>query len=496
MLSTISNKDFENFKNEGFNRIPLVLECFADLDTPLSVYSKLANDRYSYLLESADGGNKYGRYSIIGLPAKIRIQIKKNKISVFNKEKLIDEVTDQNPLNFIDDFMSQFKTPQNLDLPRFSGGLAGYFGYETIQYIEPRLSKEFLNDKLDLPDILLMLSDEVVVFDNVSGKLYFVNYVDVNATNAYDDGILRLKALEEKLKQGPSPYLIEERKFVDDVSEVKSEFGEENFLRAVKKIKEYIFNGDTMQVVLSQRLSQNFKSNPLSLYRTLRNLNPSPYMYFYNMDDHYVVGASPEILVTLEDDKVTVRPIAGTRPRGKDEDEDEALEKDLLEDPKEIAEHVQLMDLGRNDIGRVSETSSVKVTDHMIIERYSHVMHIVSNVEGKLKGKLSAMDVLKATFPAGTVSGAPKVRAMEIINELESSKRGVYSGAVGYVGFDGDMNVAIAIRTAVIKNQTLFVQAGAGIVSDSIPKKEWEETQNKAKAILKAAELVQARISE
>ena len=496
MLSTISNKDFENFKNEGFNRIPLVLECFADLDTPLSVYSKLANDRYSYLLESADGGNKYGRYSIIGLPAKIRIQIKKNKISVFNKEKLIDEVTDQNPLNFIDDFMSQFKTPQNLDLPRFSGGLAGYFGYETIQYIEPRLSKEFLNDKLDLPDILLMLSDEVVVFDNVSGKLYFVNYVDVNATNAYDDGILRLKALEEKLKQGPSPYLIEERKFVDDVSEVKSEFGEENFLRAVKKIKDYIFNGDTMQVVLSQRLSQSFKSNPLSLYRTLRNLNPSPYMYFYNMDDHYVVGASPEILVTLEDDKVTVRPIAGTRPRGKDEDEDEALEKDLLEDPKEIAEHVQLMDLGRNDIGRVSETSSVKVTDHMIIERYSHVMHIVSNVEGKLKGKLSAMDVLKATFPAGTVSGAPKVRAMEIINELESSKRGVYSGAVGYVGFDGDMNVAIAIRTAVIKNQTLFVQAGAGIVSDSIPKKEWEETQNKAKAILKAAELVQARISE
>lgn len=496
MLSTISNKDFENFKNEGFNRIPLVLECFADLDTPLSVYSKLANDRYSYLLESADGGNKYGRYSIIGLPAKIRIQIKKNKISVFNKEKLIDEVTDQNPLNFIDDFMSQFKTPQNLDLPRFSGGLAGYFGYETIQYIEPRLSKEFLNDKLDLPDILLMLSDEVVVFDNVSGKLYFVNYVDVNATNAYDDGILRLKALEEKLKQGPSPYLIEERKFVDDVSEVKSEFGEENFLRAVKKIKEYIFNGDTMQVVLSQRLSQNFKSNPLSLYRTLRNLNPSPYMYFYNMDDHYVVGASPEILVTLEGDKVTVRPIAGTRPRGNDEDEDETLEKDLLEDPKEIAEHVQLMDLGRNDIGRVSETSSVKVTDHMIIERYSHVMHIVSNVEGKLKGKLSAMDVLKATFPAGTVSGAPKVRAMEIINELESSKRGVYSGAVGYVGFDGDMNVAIAIRTAVIKNQTLFVQAGAGIVSDSIPKKEWEETQNKAKAILKAAELVQARISE
>ena len=384
----------------------------------------------------------------------------------------------------------------NLDLPRFSGGLAGYFGYETIQYIEPRLSKEFLEDKLDLPDILLMLSDEVVVFDNVSGKLYFVIYVDVKTQNAYEKGILRLNALEEKLKQGPSPYLIEKNNFDDKLTKVRSEFGEENYLEAVEKVKEYIVNGDIMQVVLSQRLSQTFKSNPLSLYRTLRNLNPSPYMYFYNMDDHFVVGASPEILVTLEKDKVTVRPIAGTRPRGKDENEDLALEKDLLKDPKEIAEHVQLMDLGRNDIGRVSKTSSVKVTDHMIIERYSHVMHIVSNVEGKLKDKLSAMDVLKATFPAGTVSGAPKVRAMEIINELESTKRGVYSGAVGYIGFDGDMNVAIAIRTAVIKNQTLFVQAGAGIVSDSIPMNEWVETQNKAKAILKAAELVQARITE
>ncbi|MBT5166386.1 MAG: anthranilate synthase component I, partial [Nitrosomonadales bacterium] len=371
MLSTISKEEFDILKKSGFNRIPLVLECFADLDTPLSVYSKLANDRYSYLLESADGGNKYGRYSIIGLPAKIRIQIKKNIISVFNEDKLSEEITDQNPLDFVDEFMSQFKTPQNLDLPRFSGGLAGYFGYETIQYIEPRLTKEFLDDKLDLPDILLMLSDEVVVFDNVSGKLYFVNYVDANIPNAYEDGISRLKVLEEKLKQGPSPYLIEDSKFVDNLTEVKSEFGEENFLKAVERIKEYIFDGDAMQVVLSQRLSQTFKSNPLSLYRTLRNLNPSPYMYFYNMDDHYVVGASPEILVTLEGEKVTVRPIAGTRPRGKDEHEDEALEKDLLQDPKEIAEHVQLMDLGRNDIGRVSETSSVKITDHMIIERYS-----------------------------------------------------------------------------------------------------------------------------
>ena len=496
MLSTISKQEFDDFLENGFNRIPLVLECFADLDTPLSVYSKLANERYSYLLESADGGKKYGRYSIIGLPAKVRIQIKKNTITVFCEDKVTDEIFDQNPLDFIDEFMGQFKTPKNLDLPRFSGGLAGYFGYETIQYIEPKLSKEFLKDKLDLPDILLMLSDEVVVFDNVSGKLYFVNYVDAKMPNAYDVGMVRLKALEKKLKQGPSPYPFEENKFDDSLTEAKSEFGKENFLKAVEMVKKYIFNGDIMQVVLSQRLSQTFKSNPLSLYRTLRNLNPSPYMYFYNMDDHYVVGASPEILVTLEGEKVTARPIAGTRPRGKDENEDVALEKDLLQDPKEIAEHVQLMDLGRNDIGRVSETSSVRVTDHMIIERYSHVMHIVSNVEGKLKENLSAMDVLKATFPAGTVSGAPKVRAMEIINELESTKRGVYSGAVGYIGFDGDMNVAIAIRTAVIKNQTLFVQAGAGIVSDSVPMNEWIETQNKAKAILKAAELVQARVAE
>ena len=326
MLSTISRQKFDNFKKNGFNRIPLVLECFADLDTPLSVYSKLANDRYSYLLESADGGNKHGRYSIIGLPAKVRIQIKKDKILVFNEDKVIDEISDKNPLDFIDKFMNQFKTPQNLDLPRFSGGLAGYFGYETIQYIEPRLSKEFLEDKLDLPDILLMLSDEVVVFDNVSGKLYFVIYVDVKTQNAYEKGILRLNALEEKLKQGPSPYLIEKNNFDDKLTEVRSEFGEENYLEAVEKVKEYIVNGDIMQVVLSQRLSQTFKSNPLSLYRTLRNLNPSPYMYFYNMDDHFVVGASPEILVTLEKDKVTVRPIAGTRPRGKDENEDLALE--------------------------------------------------------------------------------------------------------------------------------------------------------------------------
>ena len=490
MLSTISRQEFDNFKKNGFNRIPLVLECFADLDTPLSVYSKLANDRYSYLLESADGGNKHGRYSIIGLPAKVRIQIKKDKILVFNEDKVIDEISDKNPLDFIDKFMDQFKAPQNLDLPRFSGGLAGYFGYETIQYIEPRLSKEFLEDKLDLPDILLMLSDEVVVFDNVSGKLYFVIYVDVKTQNAYEKGILRLNALEEKLKQGPSPYLIEKNNFDDKLTKVRSEFGEENYLEAVEKVKEYIVNGDIMQVVLSQRLSQTFKSNPLSLYRTLRNLNPSPYMYFLHLDEFHIVGASPEILVRLEDSEITLRPLAGTRKRGKDNAEDRYNQEDLLNDPKEIAEHLMLIDLGRNDVGRVSEIGSVNVTDKMVIEKYSHVMHIVSNVIGKIASGLSYFDVLKAALPAGTLSGAPKIRAMEIINELEPSSRGIYGGAIGYIGWNGNMDTAIAIRTAVIKDQVIHVGAGAGIVADSIPENEWLECRQKSKVFMDAMEMI------
>jgi len=343
-----------------------------------------------------------------------------------------------------------------------------------------------------------MLSDEIVVFDNISGTLFIINYIDPAIPDSYESGIKNLQSLVQKLQSGPSPFASFEKSKSDKeiLSKVSLEFGEDEFKAAVSKAKQYIFDGDIMQVVISQRMNRSFKSNPLSLYRTLRSLNPSPYMFFYNMGDHYVVGASPEILVTLVGKKVTVRPIAGTRPRGIDEFEDNQFEKELLADPKEIAEHVQLMDLGRNDVGKVSKTGTVNVTDNMIIERYSHVMHIVSNVEGVIKNKLSAIDVLKASFPAGTVSGAPKVRAMEIINELESTKRGVYSGAVGYLGFDGDMNVAIAIRTAVIKDNMLYVQAGAGIVADSIPTNEWIETQNKAKAILKASELVQSGLAE
>ena len=498
MFTTLTKKQFEEYKKQGFNRIPLVLESFADLDTPLSVYAKLANQPYSYLLESVEGGDKFGRYSIIGLPSKLRIQINDNKILVLEGNKINQEINNQNPLDFIEEFMGKFKVPTNLDLPRYSGGLAGYFGYETIKYIEPKLCKNFVADNLNLPDILLMFSDEVVVFDIISGTLFIINYVDPAIDESYELGIKNLKNLVKKIQSGPSPFASFEKSKSDfqKLSKISLEYGEEEFKEAVKKAKQYIFDGDIMQVVLSQRMNRSFKSNPLSLYRTLRSLNPSPYMFFYHMGDHYVVGASPEILVTLVGEKVTVRPIAGTRPRGADEHEDIKLEKELLADPKEIAEHVQLMDLGRNDVGRVAKTGTVNVTDNMIIERYSHVMHIVSNVEGEIKNKLSAIDVLKASFPAGTVSGAPKVRAMEIINELESTKRGVYSGAVGYLGFDGDMNVAIAIRTAVIKDNKLYVQAGAGIVADSVPENEWIETQNKAKAILKASELVQTGLSE
>jgi anthranilate synthase component 1 len=378
--------------------------------------------------------------------------------------------------------------PHDLELPRFAGGLAGYFGYETIQYIEARLRHKQTKDAIGVPDILLMLSDELIVVDNVAKKIFIVSYADPSIKDAYALGVARLDKLYDQLHQSMK---IEPLQTLN-LSEAKSEFGEEAFKKAVEKAKSYIFEGDIMQVVLSQRMSQKFEAPPLALYESLRTLNPSPYMFYYHMDDHHVVGASPEILVRLEDETVTVRPIAGTRPRGKTEEEDKKLEKELLADPKECAEHVQLMDLGRNDIGRVSQSGSVKVTDNMTIERYSHVMHIVSNVEGTLKPNMHAMDVLKATFPAGTVSGAPKVRAMEIIHELEPSKRGIYAGAVGYLGFDGDMDVAIAIRTGVIKNKMLYVQAGAGIVADSIPHNEWVETQNKAKAVLRAAEIVQS----
>ena len=488
MTTLITSDKFNTYKHEGFNFIPLVKSFDVGHETPLSIYQKLANLPFSYLLESVEGGERFGRYSIIGLPSKKRIVIRDDVIEVIHQDKVIQKEATQNPLDFIQNYLSQFKVPSDIELPRFAGGLAGYFGYETIQYIESRLKHKKTKDILGVPDILLMLSDELIVVDNVAQKIFIVAYADPSIQNAYALGVQRLDSLYEKLNQSVESNKPQHFKH----NEPHSEFGEEAFKKAVEKAKAYIFEGDIMQVVLSQRMSQTFDAPPLALYESLRTLNPSPYMFYYHMDDHHVVGASPEILVRLEDKTVTVRPIAGTRPRGKTEEEDLQLEQELLADPKECAEHVQLMDLGRNDIGRVSQSGSVKVTDHMTIERYSHVMHIVSNVEGTLKPHMHAMDVLKATFPAGTVSGAPKVRAMEIIHELEPSKRGIYAGAVGYLGFDGDMDVAIAIRTGVIKNKTLYVQAGAGIVADSIPLNEWVETQNKAKAVLRAAEIVQS----
>ena len=488
MTTLITSDKFNTYKNEGFNFIPLVKSFDVGHETPLSIYQKLANLPFSYLLESVEGGERFGRYSIIGLPSKKRIVIRDDVIEVIHQDKVIQKEATQNPLDFIQNYLSQFKVPSDIELPRFAGGLAGYFGYETIQYIESRLKHKKTKDILGVPDILLMLSDELIVVDNVAQKIFIVTYAAPSIQNAYVLGVERLDSLYEKLRQSVESNKPQHFKH----NEPHSEFGEEAFKKAVEKAKAYIFEGDIMQVVLSQRMSQTFDAPPLALYESLRTLNPSPYMFYYHMDDHHVVGASPEILVRLEDKTVTVRPIAGTRPRGKTEEEDLQLEQELLADPKECAEHVQLMDLGRNDIGRVSQSGSVKVTDHMTIERYSHVMHIVSNVEGTLKPNMHAMDVLKATFPAGTVSGAPKVRAMEIIHELEPSKRGIYAGAVGYLGFDGDMDVAIAIRTGVIKNKTLYVQAGAGIVADSIPLNEWVETQNKAKAVLRAAEIVQS----
>jgi anthranilate synthase component 1 len=485
MLSPITQEEFNALAARGYNRIPLVAETFADLDTPLSLYLKLANRPFSYLLESVQGGERFGRYSFIGLPAETRISVRGNQVTLTNAS---GETTQQveHPLDFISDYQKRFKVAPLSGLPRFTGGLAGYFGYDTVRYIEPRLARTRKPDTLGTPDILLMLTEQLAVIDNLSGKLTFIVYVDPAQDDAYPLGRDRLRELIGMMRLPADIPFAPPAQHV----EAKSEFGEAAFKAAVEKSKQYIFDGDIMQVVLSQRMSQPFPASPLSLYRALRSINPSPYMFYYDMGDHHVVGSSPEILARLEGETVTVRPIAGTRPRGKTSEQDAALAEELLADPKELAEHLMLIDLGRNDIGRVAEHGTVKLTDKMVIERYSHVMHIVSNVEAKLKRGLDAMDVLKATFPAGTVSGAAKVRAMEIIDELEPSKRGIYAGAVGYLGFNGDMDVAIALRTAVVKDKMLYVQAGAGIVADSVPESEWQETQNKARAVLRAAEMV------
>ncbi len=487
-------RQFNQIKSE-YNRVPLVREVLADLDTPLSTYLKLANEPYSYLFESVQGGEKWGRYSIIGLACATRLKVFGHRVILETDDRIINDEEIADPLTFIEDYLNSFQVAEADCLPKFHGGLVGYFGYDTIRYIEPKLAECPNPDRHETPDILLMLSDQLVVFDNLSSRMFLIVHVDPAHENAWEKGQKSLDTLEQKLESmhlAVKPVATENR--VDE-ADFTSEFTQQGYQNAVERARQYIIDGDAMQIVLSQRLSIPFKAKPINLYRALRSLNPSPYLYYLNLGDFFVVGSSPEILVRLEDQAVTVRPIAGTRPRGKDTASDLELEKDLLADPKELAEHLMLIDLGRNDAGRVSQTGTVKLTEKMLVERYSHVMHIVSNVEGKLKPDMSAMDVLRATFPAGTLSGAPKIRAMEIIDELEPVKRGVYSGAVGYLSWSGNMDTAIAIRTAVIKDQTLYIQAGAGIVYDSIPEKEWDETMNKARAIFRAVAMTESGLA-
>jgi len=482
----MTEQEFNQLATAGYNRIPVTLELLADLDTPLSVYLKLANQPYSYLLESVQGGERFGRYSIIGLPAQTRLMVRGRQVSIENDSGVIETEETSDPLAFIEAFQARYKVALLHSDLRFVGGLTGYFGYDTVRYIEPKLQHTQNVDTLGTPDILLMLSEEIAVVDNLSGKLFIIVYANPGISGAYMLAQQRLQTLRMQLR---APVEIPEFSPAGKVLQPLSEFPENEFLAAVAKAKQYILDGDLMQVQISQRIQMPFTAPPLNLYRALRSINPSPYMFYLHLGDFQIVGASPEILVRLEQDTVTLRPIAGTRRRGATPEEDRALEAELLADPKERAEHLMLIDLGRNDVGRVAQIGSVKMTENMIVERYSHVMHIVSNVEGKIKPGMSAMNLLRATFPAGTVTGAPKVRAMEVIDELEISKRGVYAGAVGYLGFNGNMDLAIAIRTAVIKDGKLYVQAAAGIVADSIPISEWEETQSKARAVLRAAEL-------
>jgi anthranilate synthase component 1 len=501
----MTESEFLALQAQGYNRIPLSIQAFADLETPLSVYLKLARNAgeaepaaNSFLLESVVGGERFGRYSFIGLPARTLV-----RASHFGADARTEVVTDGvvvetsalNPLDFIAQYQQRFKVALQPGMPRFCGGLAGYFGYDAVRYIEKKLQHSCPPDELGTPDILLLQCEELAVIDNLSGKLHLMVYVDPALPSAYAAGQARLAELRAKLAQAVSaPDIKPGQSF-----EPQRDFAKADYIAAVERAKELIAGGDFMQVQVGQRIKKRYTASPLSLYRALRTLNPSPYMYFYNFGEFQVVGASPEILVRQEQitvsdkpgTKVTIRPLAGTRPRGATPELDKAAEVELINDPKERAEHVMLIDLARNDIGRIAEIGSVKVTDAFIVERYSHVMHIVSNVEGTLNAGMTSMDVLKATFPAGTLTGAPKVHAMELIDQLEPIKRGIYGGACGYLSYAGDMDVAIAIRTGIIKDQMLYVQAAAGVVADSVPELEWKETEAKARALLRAAELVE-----
>lgn len=494
----ITELEFKSLAQQGYNRIPLMAEAFADLETPLSLYLKLAHGRgdgaNSFLLESVVGGERFGRYSFIGLPA--RTLLRASGFGAAAKTEVVRdgavvETNHGNPLDFIAAYQQRFKVALRPGLPRFCGGLAGYFGYDAVRYIEKKLENSCPPDTLGTPDILLLQCEELAVIDNLSGKLYLIVYADPAQPEAYANAKRRVRELKEALKYSVAAPVVKP----SQNHPAERSFAKADYLAAVDRAKELIAAGDFMQVQVGQRISKRYTESPLSLYRALRSLNPSPYMYYYHFGDFHVVGASPEILVrqehTEEGQKVIIRPLAGTRPRGTTPEKDKATEVELLADPKERAEHVMLIDLARNDIGRIAKIGSVKVTEAFVVERYSHVMHIVSNVEGVLNDGMTNMDVLKATFPAGTLTGAPKVHAMELIDQLEPVKRGIYGGACGYLSYAGDMDVAIAIRTAIIKDQTLHVQAAAGVVADSVPEMEWRETEHKARALLRAAELVE-----
>lgn len=487
----MNQQQFTQLHQQGYQIAPVMRTILSDYDTPLSVYHKVANQPNSYLFESVQGGDKWGRYSIIGLPCEKRLEIIGHQVSLFDGDQLLEQQMADDPLAWIAAFQARFNVFQQPGLPAFTGGLVGYFGYDTIRYIEPRLqASQPPRDDIKAADIQLLVSEEIVVFDNLSGQVHVIVHADLSQTDALEKAETRVAEIAEMINQPMSVPNDLPQEVTLTEQDFESSFGEAAFKEAVAKIKDYILAGDAMQVVISQQMAVDFDASPIDLYRALRYLNPSPYMFFLDLGDLQIVGSSPEILVRLEDNKVTVRPIAGTRRRGMTPEKDQALEADLLSDPKELAEHLMLIDLGRNDVGRIAQIGSVELTEKMIVERYSHVMHIVSNVNGQAKPGMSALDVLRATFPAGTVSGAPKIRAMEIIDELEPVKRGVYAGAVGYLGWHGNMDTAIAIRTAVIKDGRLFVQAGAGVVADSEPQLEWDETMNKGRAIFKAAEFV------
>jgi anthranilate synthase component 1 len=482
----MEKSQFNNLVKQGFNHIPIFREIVVDTDTALALYLKLGNNSYSYFLESVQGGEKWGRYSFIGLAAETVIKVYSHQISIEKNGTLIEQNEVSDPLEWVKQYQNQFNVPQLEDFPDFNGGFVGYFGYEIIRYIEPKLKNINKSDELGVADILLMVSNDLLIFDNLSSKVHIITHINPSE-QSYEDAIEKLDQIEKGIKKPLKQESVTKSKIKS--SDFVSSFGKEKFKNSVEQIQSYIIAGDVMQVVPSQRLSCKFNASPIDLYRQLRILNPSPYMYYLNLDDVFIVGSSPEILTRVDNNNIaTVRPIAGTRPRGKNTEEDIQLEKDLLEDKKEIAEHLMLIDLGRNDLGRIAKTGSVKLTDKMFVERYSHVMHIVSNVECELLDGMNSIDVLKATFPAGTLSGAPKVRAMEIIDEVEPLKRNIYSGAIGNLSWHGGMDLAIAIRTAVIKDKTLYIQAGAGIVYDSVPESEWQETMDKAQAIIKAAE--------